>query len=117
MNDAVEVEIVKASTPVISAIVEKGMKMFDGRKVREELAETAQKLTETAGELADAERLLAEKDAALAAKEIELANVRVAFDAYRDKQELILWGGSFLIIILLAIMITSVRHGGYPVPA
>jgi hypothetical protein len=47
MNDTVETEIVKASAPVISAIVEKGMRMFDGGKLREELAETTRKLTAT----------------------------------------------------------------------
>jgi hypothetical protein len=53
MNDTVETEIVKASAPVISAIVEKGMKMFDSGRVREELAETTQKLTATGEKLAE----------------------------------------------------------------
>jgi hypothetical protein len=117
MNDTVETEIVKASAPVISAIVEKGMKMFDGGRVREELAETTRKLTAAGEKLAEAHRVIAEKDDQLAARDSELARAQAAFDAFRDKQELILWGGSFVIIILLAIMITSVRQGGYPVAA
>jgi len=117
MNDTVETEIVKASAPVISAIVEKGMKMLDGGRVREELAETTRKLTATSEELAEAHRIIADKNDQLAARDSELTEVQAAFSAFRDKQELILWGGSFVIIILLAIMITSVRHGGYPVAA
>jgi hypothetical protein len=108
MNDTVETEIVKASAPVISAIVEKGMK---------ELAETTQKLAAMGEKLAEAHRVIAEKDDQLAARDSELARAQAAFDAFRDKQELILWGCSFVIIILLAIMITSVRQGGYPVAA
>jgi DNA gyrase/topoisomerase IV subunit A len=117
MNDAVETEIVKASAPVISAIVEKGMKMFDSGKVRDALAETTQKLAATVEELTEANRLLAETKDELAAKDKELTDSRAMFAGFRDKQELILWGGSFLIIILLAIMISSARQGVYHVTA
>jgi len=117
MNDAVETEIVKASAPVISAIFEKGMKMFDNGKVRDELAETTRKLTATTEELTEANRLVAKTKDELAAKDKELAESRAMFAAFRDKQELIFWGGSFLIIILLAIMISSTRQGVYTVAA
>jgi hypothetical protein len=102
MLETVENELVKTFVPVL---FQRGMKMFDGGKVREELAEANRKLAATSDELADTKRKLAEKDD-------KLDEAQAMFDAYRDRQELILWGGSFLIIILLAIMITSVRQGG-----
>jgi hypothetical protein len=101
MTEVIETQILKWGLPVL---FQGGMKMFDWHKTRDELADANRNLATAREELAGANRKLAEKDE-------QLVKSQAMFEAYQDKQELILWSGSFLIIILLAIMLTSVRRG------
>jgi hypothetical protein len=90
--ETVETEIGK----LVPYIFPLGAKMFDCKKTREELAATRE-------ELAAANRKLAQVTE-------DRDRIQTTFDAFQAKQQFIIWGGSFAIIILLAIMITSVRH-------